>query len=111
MNVKYRNSINVGTLYGSSAGYDSGGQDMIFFLKFREIIYRFLGLFCLYNIFNLKLLFWFVSHESNMSALLADTRSCMNPTPLPSVSPLTVAAYVIAGGLQIRVLYIRSNEN
>lgn len=59
----------------------------------------------------MKLLFWFVSHESNMSALLADTRSCMNPTPLPSLSPLTVAAYVIAGGLQLLVLYTRCNEN
>jgi hypothetical protein len=46
-----------------------------------------------------------------MSALLADTRSCMNPTPLPSLSPLTVAAYVIAGGLQLLVLYTRCNEN
>jgi hypothetical protein len=49
--------------------------------------------------------------EGNMSALFADIKSCVNPTPLPSVSPLTVAAYVIAGGLQWHVLYTKFNEN
>jgi hypothetical protein len=31
--------------------------------------------------------------------LFTDLKRCMNPTPVPGISALTVAAYVIAGGL------------